>query len=417
MCCIHREKWALLPWHRLYMAQMEEELGEPLPYWDWTANNTVPDLWEGMEVPMKPSVSSQRPNCNTGKPLVARKQGIDIKSTDLKIKVAHAFASEQYDDDLTIHIKTPHDDVHTRMDCHMYSTMTSGYDPVFYLHHTFIDYIWAYWQELQKHRKKEVDYGAEFDQPLAPFHKADFNKNEKTLQNSKGRDVVDYQNSLCYEYDEFLFDGNPPSEFQHKDYQEKKEEAGFEAAAESGAFANSNDGTMTESEGGGSGEEKGPRLGKCKKVCKEDFCRVICAADKDGKHFVKVFVGVVLPKKATSGENVFSLCQEDKCVKDAGEVSTFGGEESEIPVPENVDGKEFYISEIDVTSVMEREGLSFLKPLEAKITSSAVPNLPDPVVITKKIGKSAKGDKGTVIFPTKDKRQRYGNLLDKYSSS
>ena len=83
---------------------------------------------------------------------------------------------------------------------------------------------------------------------------------------------------------------------------------------------------------------------------------------------------------------------------------------------EVLDDKNFEISETDVSEMMEREGWSFMKPLEAKMTSSMVTNLPEPLVIIKKIGKSAEGTKGEVIFPPKDKRQRYGNLLDQYSS-
>ena len=128
-----------------------------------------------------------------------------------------------------------------------------------------------------------------------------------------------------------------------------------------------------------------------------------------------------MPNQPPSGSHTFRMCQEDKCEENAGKVSTFGSNaeaEAEISPPENVDDKEFYIIEADVTSFIAKQGWSFMKPLEAKMTSSVVgTNLPDPVVITKKIGKSAKGDKGTVIFPPKDKRQRYGNLLDKYSSN
>ena len=43
MCCRHGGfdgAWSLLPWHRLFMAQIEEELGEALPYWDWTDPET-----------------------------------------------------------------------------------------------------------------------------------------------------------------------------------------------------------------------------------------------------------------------------------------------------------------------------------------------------------------------------------------
>ena len=49
----------VLPWHRLYMTQMEEELGEALPYWDWTVDKEVPDLWKDIKAPMKPPLTSE----------------------------------------------------------------------------------------------------------------------------------------------------------------------------------------------------------------------------------------------------------------------------------------------------------------------------------------------------------------------
>ena len=41
-----------LPWHRLFMEQMEDELGEALPHWDWIVDKDVPDLWEEIRAPM-----------------------------------------------------------------------------------------------------------------------------------------------------------------------------------------------------------------------------------------------------------------------------------------------------------------------------------------------------------------------------
>ena len=48
---------------------------------------------------------------------------------------------------------------------------------------------------------------------MVPFDDADFNKNEKTLRHNKGPDVVDYQSSLCYEYEDLIFDGKTPAQF------------------------------------------------------------------------------------------------------------------------------------------------------------------------------------------------------------
>ena len=47
---------------------------------------------------------------------------------------------------------------------------------------------------------------------MVPFDDADFNKNEKTLRHNKGHDVVDYQTSLCYEYEDLIFDGKTPAQ-------------------------------------------------------------------------------------------------------------------------------------------------------------------------------------------------------------
>ena len=47
-CCPHGVN-AFLAWHRLYIVQMEEELGEPVPYWDWTKDAELPDLWNNIK--------------------------------------------------------------------------------------------------------------------------------------------------------------------------------------------------------------------------------------------------------------------------------------------------------------------------------------------------------------------------------
>ena len=54
------------------MAQMEEELGEPLPYWDWTEDPEIPDLWERTRVeilkiiPTKTEVYHHKAKTRTG---------------------------------------------------------------------------------------------------------------------------------------------------------------------------------------------------------------------------------------------------------------------------------------------------------------------------------------------------------------
>ena len=105
--------------------------------------------------------------------------------------------------------------VQNMVGCDMGTIEKAAYDPVFYLHNTFIDYLWAYWQELQRLRGKTEDYVEkyELDDPLPPFDRADFNHNEKTLKHNKDRDVLDYQSNLCYEYQDLRFNGMTPAQF------------------------------------------------------------------------------------------------------------------------------------------------------------------------------------------------------------
>ena len=162
-----------------------------------------------------------------------------------------------------------------------------------------------------------------------------------------------------------------------------------------------------------------PRPGKCDKVCTKlkgkRHCKELCA-DENGA-LVKVFVGVVLPQVAPSGVSTFDLCQGGECVK-AGKVSTFGSttKHADKPSEPRIDEKNYYIAETDVTAVMDEQGWTLKKRLVAKMTSSVVGHLPQPVVIEKKLGKGGKMVRGKVILSPNEKRRHYGNLLDKYSS-
>ena len=68
---------------------------------------------------------------------------------------------------------------------------------------------------------------------------------------------------------------------------------------------------------------------------------------------------------------------------------------------------------IMVTKVAAEEGWNLMKPLTAKMRSGGyLTGLPDPVVII--YPHPRKNKKGKVIYLPEEKRQRYGNLLDRY---
>ena len=141
---------------------------------------------------------------------------------------------------------------------------------------------------------------------------------------------------------------------------------------------------------------------------------------------MKVFVGVVMPYIAPTGVGTFDLCQGRKCVN-AGQVTHFGSSTEHVDKPSEprIDEKNYYIAKTDVTAVMEEQGWSLKKRLVAKMTSSMVGNLPEPVVIFKDLGEGGKVIRRNAtlspnlrggLFRSGGKQHHpYGNLLDNYS--
>ena len=240
------------------------------------------------------------------------------------------------------------------------------------------------------------------------------NDNQRTLRNNRALDTLEYRANLCYEYDKLLFDGMTPAQFL-------EEQGSIDSSSQksSNIFRSL---TLNRSGKPTPVRIKGvPRRGKCKKVCTElkgkSHCKELCADVKHDGALVKVFVGVVLPRLApSSGVSTFDLCQAGECVK-AGKVSTFGSTTKYVEKPSEpeIDEKHYYIAKTDVTAVMDEQGWTLKKRLVAKMRSSMVGNLPQPVVIVEELGKGGKMVRGKVILSPKEKRRHYGNLLDKYS--
>ena len=284
MCCPHGDP-AFLPWHRLFMAQMEDELGEALPYWDWTEDREIPDLWEEIRAPIKEGESS---DCGGGQ-FVTRFHNVQLNTTQLKRQVQDALDHNDFIEFEDALGKGPHGTVHVGVDCDMFNIATSGYDTLFYLHHSYVDYLWAFWQELRRLRGHSLPPRFEgVDEPLPPFNNRRFNENDKTFQNSRAQDIMDYQNKLCYEYDQLLFDNLTPAQFLEAHQRQPL--------------------VLTES------SSDIPEKGRCGPVCRDiegkEHCEEICSSVEPGGGFARVSVGVVLHRDAPTGINTIELCQE-----------------------------------------------------------------------------------------------------------
>ena len=208
---------SFLPWHREFLMQVEADLRsiEPsafVPYWDWTRDAKLPDptkapIWDvdflggnGLELDEWRVQDGSFAHKAGGWPVPAYPDD-DLPGPGLKRQFARMLPTLPTEDDLKLamneifydtpnydqtpftvgfrnrlagwitvrgdsRVKTVGSQLHNRV--HLWvggnmAPMTSPNDPVFFLHHCFVDKVWADWQEVQK--KNNPD-GTPHDAPL-----------------------------------------------------------------------------------------------------------------------------------------------------------------------------------------------------------------------------------------------------------
>ena len=218
-CCQHG--MVTFPhWHRLYMKQMEDALKAKgakigIPYWDWTtAFNNLPILvTEPKNNPFHHGYIEVADTKTTRDP---RPQLFDDpeQGDESFFYRQIAFALEQKDFcDFEIQFEMGHNAIHSwvggKSPYGMSTLHYTSYDPLFYLHHSNTDRIWAIWQALQKYRGLPYNSANceinKLKKPMMPFS-SESNPNEATKAHSTGTKSFDYH-QLNYEYDNLKFHG------------------------------------------------------------------------------------------------------------------------------------------------------------------------------------------------------------------
>ncbi len=128
-----------LPWHREYLMEFENRLRlvNPLvtiPYWDW-ANDSLPA-----------ELSDPQDLTNWG---ITRNN--PVGSMPSQTQVNNVMAETTWDGFRT-NLEGIHGSVHISVGGQM-GGASSPSDPIFWLHHAFIDKIWADWQKLNPTKK------------------------------------------------------------------------------------------------------------------------------------------------------------------------------------------------------------------------------------------------------------------------
>lgn len=239
-CCAHG--MAVFPhWHRLLTVQAENALVANgltfgLPYWDWTLPiSDLPDLVKD-ENYVHPGTGHSASNPFYSHTVdghtITRDVNADTlfydpgfgKLTDLADKMMLAFEQTDFCD-FEVQFEIVHNDIHILVGGNNVYSMASlrytAYDPIFYLHHSNTDRMWAIWQALQKYRGLPYNSAncalALLRQPMQPFaFTSETNPDINTRDHSLPFDVFNYHDSFHYRYDNFQFNGMSVPQLYHE---------------------------------------------------------------------------------------------------------------------------------------------------------------------------------------------------------
>ncbi|MDQ0986517.1 tyrosinase family protein [Streptomyces sp. V2I9] len=188
---------SFLPWHRKFLIDFELELQKfdpsvSIPYWDWTTDNTVasslwaPDFLGGTGRPLDDQVMDGPFAFSTGnwkisvqvdsREFLARNLGYRVSTLPTKSEVDSALAIPVYDSApfrdgsagfrATLEGSSGYMSMHNRVHTWVWGQMESSVspnDPVFWLHHAFVDKLWADWQALHPTSAKYLPAGGTAD--------------------------------------------------------------------------------------------------------------------------------------------------------------------------------------------------------------------------------------------------------------
>jgi len=175
---------SFLIWHRPYLLMFEQALqavepGIALPYWDWTSERTqrdgIPQIFadatytdadSGQEVPnplFQAAISYTNPNNWTR---TFRDLGAASLLSSLKPFVEQANRVTNYDR-FSPDLEQPHNGLHGWVGGTMGTVPYSAFDPIFWVHHCFVEKLFCDWQD-----RTGADLSTSIaGQVLAPFNK------------------------------------------------------------------------------------------------------------------------------------------------------------------------------------------------------------------------------------------------------
>ncbi|BFZ14533.1 hypothetical protein BsWGS_17572 [Bradybaena similaris] len=218
-CCVHGRP-TFPAWHRLYVKEVEIALlkrgsSVAVPYWDWTQPMTqLPDLineaayFNSRQQEFEPNPFFSGVVAGESSRTIRNPRPELYHNEELREQTLLALEQDNFCD-FEVQFEVLHNRLHSllggRARVSMATLDYAAFDPVFFLHHSNTDRIWAIWQELQRYRGlsyNEADCAINLMRnPLLPFGANTSDHSSLTFKYSRPVDVFDYRNNLQYEYD------------------------------------------------------------------------------------------------------------------------------------------------------------------------------------------------------------------------
>lgn len=160
--CAHRNWW-FHPWHRAYLYYFERLLQSAvgdttlfLPYWDWTAQPSLPASFWGANNPLNDTTRVISPTSTANSGFVGQSV-IDtiLRATDFITFGGSQTSGPRVRGASGMLENTPHNYIHNFVGGttgNMSDPALAARDPIFWLHHANVDRLWARWTELHPGR-------------------------------------------------------------------------------------------------------------------------------------------------------------------------------------------------------------------------------------------------------------------------
>jgi tyrosinase len=151
-------------WHRPYVQLFEQAMQDIvpsafLPYWNWGEDLAVPQIfldetWEDPNHGTQPNPLLAQPM--NGGPPTKRQPGTVNQLKRIAAMLAKPRLDTTYDD-FSPDLENPHNYLHGWVGGQMGVIGTAAYDPLFWAHHCFVEYVFCDWQDAHPGAAQPID--------------------------------------------------------------------------------------------------------------------------------------------------------------------------------------------------------------------------------------------------------------------